>query len=302
MPKPWEKYGSPEQKPWEKRKQTEAPQPEKFGPGTSTITGQPIDEQVPSTAPPTMRATPDNDGFIKRSATDIGQRLQNIAAEPLNFQSVATLRQPLHVAGQLAGGVNDILGEALVSGFRALPEGAREGITGAVRSAGETRPGQAVRRAAGFVGEKYGQLSEAYPEEVKDIEATANILTAGLAAKGLRPVAKEGKAIASDLTSMVTTKTQGSRDRAIKRIVKTGINKGVKPTVAGKYTYTQGSKYLDSADEAVRAITRNKGSLQLADDAGNIVSGELPKSLNQFSQAIEQTKRQVFQQYNDLEP
>lgn len=87
--------------------------------------------------------------------------------------------------------------------------------------------------------------------------------------------------------------------KKINDMIKTGIEKGIRPSVEGKKTFSQSSAYLDKAQSAVKSIIENKDNLQLTDEFGEATK-TLPQNLKQFSQAIEQTKGQIFKQYNDL--
>lgn len=84
------------------------------------------------------------------------------------------------------------------------------------------------------------------------------------------------------------------------RIVTQGINKGIRPSVAGKGTYSQAKAYEKKSADAVGSIIDNKPNLQLTDDYGDIVAEKLPENLRQFSQSIEQTKQGIFEQYNTM--
>jgi hypothetical protein len=57
---------------------------------------------------------------------------------------------------------------------------------------------------------------------------------------------------------------------------------------------------MKRAGEAVRSIVANKDALSFTDDAGDVVTGRLPRTLDEFSQAVEQTKTRIFQQYDDM--
>lgn len=83
-------------------------------------------------------------------------------------------------------------------------------------------------------------------------------------------------------------------------IVRSGISKGIRPSVetAGK-TYPQRKIYYEKSTNAVENIIKNKNNLELLDEAGHEVKG-LPKSLDQFTQAIHQTKKDIFKQYDTL--
>ena len=87
--------------------------------------------------------------------------------------------------------------------------------------------------------------------------------------------------------------------RSLDRIVKTGVMKGVKPTVTGKGTAPKFKAYLDDSRKAVGTIYDNRNSLCLLDEAGQPVK-KLPENLQEFSQAIHNTKETVFKKYDAL--
>ena len=90
----------------------------------------------------------------------------------------------------------------------------------------------------------------------------------------------------------------GGKD--IYEVVRRGIEKGVRPSVSGKSTFGQFGKYLERSEDAVKAIISEKPNLEFIGESGEIIKGELPKNLRQFSQAIDQTKKKVFETYNAL--
>ncbi len=83
---------------------------------------------------------------------------------------------------------------------------------------------------------------------------------------------------------------------------------------AGRAEYTRAAKpsvgsiraaggrepYYAKTEGAVNSIVENRPNLHFTDADGNIVSGKLPESLEQFSDAIDQTKQQLFQKYDAL--
>jgi hypothetical protein len=84
------------------------------------------------------------------------------------------------------------------------------------------------------------------------------------------------------------------------KAVEYGINKGVRPPITKKEVMGQRERYMENAQIAVDEIIQNKDSLKLSDREGNPVSGKLPASLDQFSQAINQTKNKIFEEYDAL--
>lgn len=83
-------------------------------------------------------------------------------------------------------------------------------------------------------------------------------------------------------------------------IVDRAIPKAIRPGVEGQRTAAKMQSYKESARSAVKSIVDNKGNLSYARDGGT-VTGELPQNLPEFSEAIAQTKRGIFNQYDDMQ-
>lgn len=77
-------------------------------------------------------------------------------------------------------------------------------------------------------------------------------------------------------------------------------NKAIRPSVSNKGNAAQAAQADANAVSGVKAIAENKGNLSLTDAEGNVVKGEYPKTVDQLSQAIEQTKRGIFDKYDAL--
>jgi hypothetical protein len=88
--------------------------------------------------------------------------------------------------------------------------------------------------------------------------------------------------------------------KAINKGINKGVNKGVKPGLGGKGNATQVNRYRQNAKTAVQEIVGRKESLKYIDADGAMSEGHLPKTLDQFSQAIEQVKRSVYEEYDKL--
>lgn len=117
----------------------------------------------------------------------------------------------------------------------------------------------------------------------------------------IKPAIDEVSNIASDVGTMI--------DRAIPdappavadtaKIVDE-YTRAVRPTIAGKQSAPQVANYNRKVVEGVNAITENRQKLQFTDEDGNIVRGRTPETLEEFSQAIDQTKRGIYREYNAL--
>lgn len=140
-------------------------------------------------------------------------------------------------------------------------------------------PFQKLEQAAGYVGGKLEKSGHPYA----GLAAETAMITAP-ALLGAKSMLSKGKtAPQKQLTSTIEN----------------GINKGVRPSVIKKEMYGQRAKYMKDAETAVTEIIKNKENLKLLDRDGNTTTG-LPKTLEQFSHAIEQTKRDIYQQYDAL--
>jgi hypothetical protein len=100
-------------------------------------------------------------------------------------------------------------------------------------------------------------------------------------------------AMAPKVAPKITLPTQ------TKKVIRKGIEKAIRPSVAGKKTRGQIKQYHDKAATAVEEIISNKNNLDLRNELGERIEG-LPQNLDQFSQAVEQTKKQVFNRYDAL--
>lgn len=126
--------------------------------------------------------------------------------------------------------------------------------------------------------------------ELTSVGKTSKIIRSGEA------LAKEG----SFRATLPARKLFGKiTDSEINKVIDEGIGKGVRPSVAGKNTRYQSQKYFGNARDAVKAIIERKSDLNLIDESGN-PSGNIPKNLDQFSQAIEQTKKSFYREWSNL--
>lgn len=76
------------------------------------------------------------------------------------------------------------------------------------------------------------------------------------------------------------------------------FQRAIRPSVSGRQTGSIKKMENDIA-LAFDTISANKKNLKFIDDAGEIV-GDTPKNLDQLSQSVQQTKKDVFKAYNKL--
>ena len=152
----------------------------------------------------------------------------------------------------------------------------------------QTEAGQQLTEAASYPMAQYAQAGNAVGEKVAGVagaEAGAiaeGAMAAAPAALGYRKAFSESPAVPRGIA------------------IEEGINKAIRPSVTKKEVWSQREKYMQNARTAVDEIIKNKDNLRLIDKDGNETVKQLPKSLQEFSQAIEQTKRQIYEQYNAL--
>jgi hypothetical protein len=76
--------------------------------------------------------------------------------------------------------------------------------------------------------------------------------------------------------------------------------RAAKPSVGSLRAAGGREPYYAKTEDAVQSIVENRSNLRYADADGNVISGELPKSLDQFTDAIDQTKQEIFKKYDAL--
>ena len=95
------------------------------------------------------------------------------------------------------------------------------------------------------------------------------------------------------------SKSVGQIEQQTNKIIDRGIEKGVRPSVVGKSTEPQLQAYMKRAEEGVKTIVDNKPNLKLVNENGEVVN-KLPENLREFSQAIDQTKAKIFEEYDQM--
>ncbi len=279
--------------------------------GKSGIFNPQTNEFVEAGLPTAKPASKPSDGYLSKLEGALSKRTGNVASEwkAKPDESVADSftmsgKRLLRTAGQGAGLVGDVIGESLVSLYKTVvPEKTQEEIKDALKRGFKTETGQ---KALGIVQtgmEKYGEFKKANPELAKDVEASANVLSMIPIGKGGQLAgrgAKEGINIGRDIVGITRRVTPQEVDKQILSVVTRGMEKGVRPSVTGKQTARQTGEYFKKAQSAVEDIIENKSNLKFIAKNGGEVIGETPKTLKQFSEAIEQTRTNIFEKYNAM--
>lgn len=154
----------------------------------------------------------------------------------------------------------------------------------------QTKGGEELTQAATYPLQELDKLAGAAGSKVADVTGpTAGALVHG--AIDTLPAAFGAKS-ALGSKAYVSPKLGAT--------VEQGINKAIRPSVSKKEVWSQREKYMQNAQVAVDEIIKNKENLRLVDREGAAVTGKLPETLQEFSQAIEQTKKRIYEEYNDL--
>lgn len=204
----------------------------------------------------------------------------------------------------------------IVSGVKATAEGFGA-IGDVITETAKATPivGPVIEKGLETVGEGFSSLVDklsrtklfeeaaAAPGGLGKIEEMLEVLKAGgeisgniLAAEGVRAGAVKAGEKTQELYKAVTTQSE----KAIEKNVLRTFEKGVKPTLPGKTTPRQLAGYKKEVIQGVKTIQKNKDKLSFIDDVEGTITGKTPTTVQQFADAIEQTKKVVFQSYDDL--
>jgi len=112
----------------------------------------------------------------------------------------------------------------------------------------------------------------------------------------------------SDIAGEVTGKIKGVLPKAgeaapvvLDEVKVTDLyNRAIRPTVQGKASAADIVKGNTNALTGLKNIADNKANLSFTDANGEVITGKSPQSVDQLGQAIDQTKKNIFDQYHAL--
>lgn len=79
------------------------------------------------------------------------------------------------------------------------------------------------------------------------------------------------------------------------------FERAIKPTVAGKDTGADIARAKTQRADAISSIVQNKPNLKYLDPkTGETITGQLPQNIEQFADAIGQTRERIFEQYDAM--
>lgn len=144
--------------------------------------------------------------------------------------------------------------------------------------------------------QKATDLAAKHPEVAKDLQNIVDIATLGAGGALEKPFLTEAQALSQDASSAVKTALTPS-EQSIQSKVISLFDKSIKPTA--QKTTALADRYQNNVVTALRTIQNNAPNLNIEDASGELVS-RAPHSINELSQALDQTKTSIFNQYDAL--
>lgn len=242
----------------------------------------------------------------------LGNRISNIGQEFMNHPSNRLgpdgkpipefgIPDPVHVLGQMAGGVEDIVGAGIKNAYNAImPEQAKSTVNDFTSAAfaPETPIGGALSSAARGVGKIVQMLppeGQKYAEDALNIAGAVPIVKGGISAfQGAKSLAKStGEAITKAADETIANKpsawliqTEANYNKQLADIVDKGLSGGAKPKTIGKNNYSKMTSYEERGVSAIENIIKDKPDF-VFDRGGKTVQGVVPRTGEEASQAIE---------------
>lgn len=256
----------------------------------------------------------DTTADIKQIGTDIKlsklKRRENIAEsiEAMNSGEQGYLRTTLQTAGQFGGFAADALGagiKGLIKG--ALPQKGEEIVKNTVNSVISPIISSDTAQA---IMTKYDEIKDTNPALARDVSAAlgavdllSNFIGLGEVKKATTAAIEATQAatkVAAETVDVATTNFIKQAENNFNKKLLSEFKKGVKPSIAGKKSLGQIDNYDNNVVNAVRTIKENQPNLKFTDEVGTELVGETPKTLQQFSESIDQTKKTIYDRYNAL--
>lgn len=240
-------------------------------------------------------------GYLGRVAGRLTGAKQNIESSLVDYNSgkQGALDTTLQTAGNLFSAAVSPVTEAssTVVGGTLRATGADKVIASGVQSLAQTPLGQ---KAVGA----YQQLEKNAPQQMKTFKSVGKAALDAVDTYGTVKAAEGiGKVMDAGIEKITPKVDPVKQSQEFDRVVAEGMAKGAKPQMRGamKSSPTGLQEYNQKASSAIREIIKNKDALQYADDAGEVASqGHVPTNLSEFTQAIAQTKKKIFNDYTAL--
>lgn len=156
--------------------------------------------------------------------------------------------------------------------------------------------------AINAVGDKVGDIPAVQKFSTsKAGEATASITEdVGNASTLLGTMAGVKSPLGQTVKESIPNPLAAKSEAQIEANITTKFDKGVKPLLGARATPSSVGRYKADVITAVKTIKENIPNLSYSTDAGETITGSAPKSLQQLTDALEQTKKTIFTKYDAL--
>lgn len=227
----------------------------------------------------------------------LGEKLQgrvNQATQSVFGKQQYPTQAVLGTTGAVGGAVNDIIDAVLSPLFTNVVDTVSDSrtlqslATSRLGSAGLDKANTAVAGAT-TAAQTFAERNPGTAQFAKDAFNTASIVPTSLASR-------EGVNIARDAASISRNALTPSESALQSKLI-AKFNQAVKPTA--KKTETAANRFNDDIITSLKEIRQNADNLNIEDATGELVS-RAPQSLQELSQALDQTKAIVFSKYDDL--
>lgn len=228
---------------------------------------------------------------VRKFVGDIAKPFEEIGGEVLG--RLTGIRPDVKTGGIASTGVKPITSGKQLAGD--ILEGVSYAIPGARIASGAIKTGVAKNIGLGALsGEMYGAgqgLQEGKTVGEALTSAVPTALAGGTAMGTIPLVGKAPKAIQEFIAPT---------EKQLESKLLSKFSKGVKPTILGKGTTGKLEQYNDNVIKAVKTIKENEPNISFLTDEGESIIGQSPKSLKQLTDAVEQTKKTIFTQYDTI--
>lgn len=244
-----------------------------------------IDNQPTSEQPKKIGIVEEVGTSLSKRASNIGKEIKTaVTGKPLG--PLESLRTGLHIVGDVAGGVGDVVSGGIkgIAGA-VIPEPIKKGLSTVGHSILNTDLGKAGLQALGQGMDAYNSFKEKNPEIAKDLESIVNIasvIPAGKAVQGtgrtvlgtVENVSKKG------VKALETSLEKGATKKAL-NLIKPELSKAEKIIAVQKGLATQGKlgtikiapspREIEIANE-VKGIIKSKKPLKNLEEINNEVT------------------------------
>lgn len=156
--------------------------------------------------------------------------------------------------------------------------------------------------------QQVGEIAQQYPNAANlvgsALETGLNVLPGGAAEETAAKTALKDTIPSTIGTTKQVLEQAKNTFTPSPETLESGILKdysqGVKPSIVGKNTPEKVANYNESVSGAVKSIQENSPNLKFTTDEGDVITGQTPKTIQQFADSIEQTKKSIFEQYDAL--